>query len=123
VDPKGESDYGDPASPAGDTITSTYRLGRVLTGVPLALFVFIRQMAWGGFDDELAPSYLHLSDRPTGRNLRISLGRDPVEVERIRLAIERDLLLLTRAQFIEQWAPDWQPPDPYGPSRSAPPNG
>ena len=112
MDAKGEPDYGDPASPAGATITSKYQLGRVLTGVPLALVVFIRQMALGGLDDELAPSYLQLRDRPTGRKIRISLGRDPVEVEGIRLAIERDLQRLTREQFIEQWAPDWQPPEP-----------
>jgi len=37
-----------------------------------------------GLDDELAPSYLHLTDQPTGRKARISLGREPVEAERIR---------------------------------------
>jgi hypothetical protein len=101
LDPTSSSALSD-SSRAGATITSTYRLGRVLRGVPLALAVLVRQIAWGGLDDELAPSYLHLTDQPTGRKIRIGLGREPVAAEKIRVAIEGDLDLLTREQFIEK---------------------
>ena len=90
--------------PASATITSTYRLGRVLSGVPLALAVACRQMLLGPLvDDTLAPEFLYLRDKASGRKIaRISLGRDPDEATTKRELVEHDLQLLGREQFLQR---------------------
>lgn len=104
------------ASTAAATITTTYRLGRVFSGVPLTAIVFVRQFVVTLLDgpdpNMIAPAFLSLTDLPTGRKIvRLSLGRDAFVAEEVRRAVERDLQSLSRDQFLEQWAPDWQDPD------------
>jgi hypothetical protein len=69
------------AGTAAATIMTTYRLGRVFSGMPLTLIVFVRQFVVALIDgpdpNMIAPSFLCLTDLPTGRKIaRLSLGRD-----------------------------------------------
>ena len=110
----GDRDSSD-AGTAAATIMTTYRLGRVFSGVPLTLIVFVRQFVVTLIDgpdpNMVAPSFLSLTDLPTGRKIaRLSLGRDAFVAEEVRRAVERDLQSLSREQFLEQWAPDWEGP-------------
>lgn len=104
------------ARTAAATIKTTYRLGRVFSGVPLTAIVFMRQFVVTLIDgpdpNMIAPSFLSLTDMPTGRKIaRLSLGRIAFVAEEARRDVERDLQSLSRQQFLEQWAPDWEDPD------------
>ena len=104
-----ESVFGDPSLPASATITSTYRFGRVLNGLPLALAVAGRRFLLGGLDDTVAPEFLYLRDKSTGKKIaRISLGRDPEEAISKRQDVERDLALLGREQFLKRHVRRWE---------------
>lgn len=101
------------ASTAAATIKTTYRLGRIFSGLTLTAIVFVRQFVVTVIDgpdpNMVAPSFLTLTDLPTGRKIaRLSLGRDAFVEEEVRRSVERDLQSLSRVQFLEQWAPDWE---------------
>jgi hypothetical protein len=107
------------AGTAAATIMTTYRLGRVFSGMPLTMIVFGRKFAATLIPlidvpdpNMIAPSFLSLTDLPTGRKIaRLSLGRDAFGAEEVRRAVEYDLHSLGREQFLEQWAPDWEDSD------------
>jgi len=107
------------ADTAAATIMTTYRLGRVFSGLPLTMIVFVRQFVLifiplfdGPDPNTIAPSFLLLTDLPTRRKIaRLKLGRDAFVAEEVRRAVERDLQSLGRDQFLEQWAPDWEAPE------------
>ena len=107
------------AGTAAATIMTTYRLGRVFSGMPLTMIVFGRKLVGTMiplFDvpdpNTIAPSFLLLTELPTGRKIaRLKLGRDAFVAEEVRRAVERDLHSLSREQFLEQWAPDWENPE------------
>lgn len=101
------------ASTAAATIKTTPRLGRIFSGLPLTAIVFVRQFVGTLIDgpdpNMIAPSFLTLTDLSTGRKIaRLSLGRDAFVAEEVRRSVERDLQSLSRDQFLEQWAPDWE---------------
>lgn len=112
--------FGDPSLPASATITMTHRYGRVLSGYPLALVCVMRNLllgfvpftggllAPGSADDQFGPpEYLILRDRASGRRIaRLALGRDDLEAHGRRLAIEYDLDMLGREQFLKRHVGD-----------------
>lgn len=69
----------------------------------MALAVMLRQLFFDGLEDGLAPEFLYVRDRGSGREIaRLSLGRDPEEAAARRALVERDLAILDRAEFLRR---------------------
>jgi hypothetical protein len=95
--------FGDPSLPANATLCITHSTGRFLKGIPLALAVLVRQVFFEGLEDGLAPEFLYVRERNSGRKIaRLSLGRDPEEAMERRAIVERDLAILDRAEFLKR---------------------
>jgi hypothetical protein len=91
----------------------TYKAGRKLRGLPLALAVAVREFFLAEFTDGgEAPSYAHLTDRVTGNEFAtIALGRDLTGAALTGQALDRDLLQMSRDEFLAKWAPGSGPND------------
>lgn len=102
---------------AAATIMATYRLGRFFSGSLLTSIVFVREIfrvaLYALLQDDpdevmIAPSFLFLTDRPTGRRIAtLQLGRGAYAADEVRQAVERDLHSMSRSEFLAEWAHDW----------------
>jgi hypothetical protein len=109
--------YGDSSLPASATVVMTWRLGRFLNGFPLHLAVAGRELLLGalpfmGTSGDIAggpPQYLDLQDRASGRKIaRLALGRDEMDADSRRGAVEFDLERLGREQFLKKHVRAWE---------------
>jgi len=98
-----ESVFCDPSLPASATIVLTHRVGRILKGFPLTIAVSARHVFSEGLEDGLAPEFLYVRDRVSGREIaRLSLGRDPNDALARRHIVEHDLNFLGKEQFLKR---------------------
>lgn len=85
------------------------RTGRILKGRLLALAVVVREaalgLAFGGLSGGLAPSWVQVRDRHTGKSLfEVAAGREAKAGTELLAAMTADAEKLSTDDFIKKWS-------------------